>query len=71
MSIKKNRFFIVNLFSFRQTKLYKKTKSPNKMLIKMNNKLLYKLAKNIYKVILLGVILIILKNISTFVVECG
>lgn len=41
------------------------------MLIKMNNKLLYKLAKNIYKVILLGVILILLKNIFTFVVECG
>lgn len=41
------------------------------MLIKMNNKLIYKLAKNIYKAILLGVILIILKNIFTFVVECG
>lgn len=37
----------------------------------MNNKLIYKLAKNIYKVILLGVILIILKNIFTFVAECG
>ena len=37
----------------------------------MNNKLIYKLAKNIYKAILLGVILIILKNIFTFVVECG
>ena len=37
----------------------------------MNNKLIYKLAKNIYKVILLRVILIILKNIFTFVVECG
>lgn len=37
----------------------------------MNNKLIYKLVKNIYKVILLRVILIILKNVFTFVVECG
>lgn len=37
----------------------------------MNNKLIYKLVKNIYKVILFWVILIILKNIFTFVVECG
>lgn len=37
----------------------------------MNNKLIYKLVKNIYKVILFWVILIILKNVFTFVVECG
>jgi len=37
----------------------------------MNNKLIYKLAKNIYKVILFWVILIILKNFFSFVVECG